>query len=293
MIPGTDIQKMLQEKSRRITDSAGRDLRGLEDEKSMKIADEFHRSLRYVYAEALRVGIYPYRYLRNREIISPEEQLKLAESRVAVIGAGGLGGQVIILLARIGVGQLVVADNDLFEEINLNRQALCSEVTLGMPKSDVAVDVVTSINPGVEVTAYQVKTDSTNIPEIINDSDVVVDALDNIPDRFVLEKASKNMGIPMVHGALAGFEGQIMTVFPEDKGLKLLYENERVEQNNTKTPEAILGIPAMTPSVVATFQAMEVLKIILKRGKIFRNMMVYIDLEAGELNEFFFKNYDQ
>lgn len=293
MIPGTDIQKMLQEKSRRITDSAGRDLRGLEDEKSMKIADEFHRSLRYVYAEALRVGIYPYRYLRNREIISPEEQLKLAESRVAVIGAGGLGGQVIILLARIGVGQLVVADNDLFEEINLNRQALCSEVTLGMPKSDVAVDVVTSINPGVEVTAYQVKTDSTNIPEIINDSDVVVDALDNIPDRFVLEEASKNMGIPMVHGALAGFEGQIMTVFPEDKGLKLLYENERVEQNNTKTPEAILGIPAMTPSVVATFQAMEVLKIILKRGKIFRNMMVYIDLETGELNEFFFKNYDQ
>ena len=293
MIPGTDIEKMLQENSRRITDSAGRDLRGLEDEKSMKIADEFHRSLRYVYAEALRVGIYPYRYLRNREIISPEEQLKLAESRVAVIGAGGLGGQVIILLARIGVGQLVVADNDLFEEINLNRQALCSEVTLGMPKSDVAVDVVTSINPGVEVTAYQVKTDSTNIPEIINDSDVVVDALDNIPDRFVLEKASKNMGIPMVHGALAGFEGQIMTVFPEDKGLKLLYENERVEQNNTKTPEAILGIPAMTPSVVATFQAMEVLKIILKRGKIFRNMMVYIDLETGELNEFFFKNYDQ
>lgn len=293
MIPGTDIEKMLQENSRRITDSAGRDLRGLEDEKSMKIADEFHRSLRYVYAEALRVGIYPYRYLRNREIISPEEQLKLAESRVAVIGAGGLGGQVIILLARIGVGQLVVADNDLFEEINLNRQALCSEVTLGMPKSDVAVDVVTSINPGVEVTAYQVKTDSTNIPEIINDSDVVVDALDNIPDRFVLEEASKNMGIPMVHGALAGFEGQIMTVFPEDKGLKLLYENERVEQNNTKTPEAILGIPAMTPSVVATFQAMEVLKIILKRGKIFRNMMVYIDLEAGELNEFFFKNYDQ
>jgi len=293
MIPGTDIEKMLQENSRRITDSAGRDLRGLEDEKSMKIADEFHRSLRYVYAEALRVGIYPYRYLRNREIISPEEQLKLAESRVAVIGAGGLGGQVIILLARIGVGQLVVADNDLFEEINLNRQALCSEVTLGMPKSDVAVDVVTSINPGVEVTAYQVKTDSTNIPEIINDSDVVVDALDNIPDRFVLEEASKNMGIPMVHGALAGFEGQIMTVFPEDKGLKLLYENERVEQNNTKTPEAILGIPAMTPSVVATFQAMEVLKIILKRGKIFRNMMVYIDLETGELNEFFFKNYDQ
>ena len=293
MIPGTDIQKMLQAKSRRITDSAGRDLRGLEDEEAMKIADEFHQSLRYVYAEALRLGIYPYRYLSNREIISPEEQLKLAESRVAVIGAGGLGGQVIILLARIGVGQLVVADNDFFEEINLNRQALCSGVTLWMPKSDVAVYVVTSINPGVEVTAYQVKIGSANIPEIINDSDVVVDALDNIPDRFILEKAAKNMGIPMVHGALAGFEGQIMTVFPEDTGLKLLYGNERVEQNNTKTSEALLGIPPMTPSVVATFQAMEVIKIILKRGKIFRNMMVYIDLETGELNEFFFKNYDQ
>jgi len=120
---------------------------------------------------------------------------------------------------------------------------------------------------------------------------VIVDALDNVSDRFVLEEICKKLGIPLVHGALAGFEGRVMTIFPDDTGLKNLYGNKRANENSSRSPEAVFGIPAMTSCLVATLQAMEVLKIILKRGKIFKNAMLYVDLETGRMNEFVFEKH--
>ena len=288
----TEIHELIRGKPRRITDQAGREVLVLDDDQTLKIAGDCRRSVHEIYTEALRLGINPYRYIRNREIISVQEQLRLAESQVAVVGAGGLGGQVILLLARVGIGHLLVVDHDIFDETNLNRQVLCSKESLGRPKSEVAVDVVGSINPGVEVTPYQVSLDSSNALEILAGSDVVVDGLDNVPGRFVLERTTKKLGIPLVHGAVAGFEGWIMTIFPDDPGLKCLYGSEEGRKNDTKSAEAILGVPALTPSIIATLQAMEVLKIILKRGKIFRHSMVHVDLERGQLNEFAFENRD-
>ncbi|NVM26379.1 MAG: HesA/MoeB/ThiF family protein [Desulfobacterales bacterium] len=285
----TDIHELIQAKSISITDPAGREVLVLDDDQALKIADDCRRSVREVYAEALRLGINPYRYIRNREIISMQEQLRLAESQVAVVGAGGLGGQVIVLLARGGIGHLVVVDGDTFDETNLNRQALCSKSSLGRPKSEVAVDVVASINPGVEVIPRQVRLDSSNAREILAGSDVVVDGLDNVPDRFLLEKTTKKLGIPLVHGAVAGFEGWIMTIFPGDPGLKCVYGGKEGRRNDWKSPEAILGVPAPTPSIIATLQATEVVKIILRREKIFRHSMFHVDLEGGQLNEFAFE----
>ncbi len=288
----TEIHELIRGESRRITDQAGREVLVVDDDQTLKIAGECRRSVHEIYTEALRLGINPYRYIRNREIISVQEQLRLAESQVAVVGAGGLGGQVILLLARVGIGHLLVVDHDIFDETNLNRQVLCSKESLGRPKSEVAVDVVGSINPGVEVTPHQTGLDSSNAPEILAGSDVVVDGLDNVPGRFVLERTTKKLGIPLVHGAVAGFEGWIMTIFPDDPGLKCLYGSEEGRKNDTKSAEAILGVPALTPSIIATLQAMEVLKIILKRGKIFRHSMVHVDLERGQWNEFAFENRD-
>jgi len=253
------------------------------------VAEECHSTLHNIYIEALTLGICPYRYLRNREAISLQEQLRLAKSRVAVIGAGGLGGHVILLLARMGIGTLVVVDYDVFDETNLNRQALSSMETLGKPKPETAAATVSSINPGTKVIACQVKLDSSNAPAILTGSNVVVDALDNVQDRFLLERTTKKLGIPLVHGALAGFEGQVMTIFPDDPGLKHLYRNERAGGDKSKRPESILGVPTLTPSLIATLEAMEVLKIILKREKIFRNTMVHVDLETGQINRFTFE----
>jgi len=286
------MQQLLQSRSKKITDPAGREVEILEDSQALKIAVESDCSVHDVYVEALGLGIYPYRYLRNRETISPEEQLKLSKSRVAVVGAGGLGGQVILLLARVGVGQIVVVDYDRFDETNLNRQALSSQKAMGKSKAEEAVKVVGSINPGVVVTPHQVRIDPSNAREVLEGSDVVVDALDNIPARFTIEEASKSMGIPLVHGALAGLEGQLMTVFPDDPGIKRLYGSSAAGGEKSKSPEAILGVPALMPSFIATLQAMEVLKIILKRGRLFRNVMVHLDLESGKMNEFTFGDPD-
>ena len=285
----TRIRKQLYEKTKKIADPAGRKVEILEDAQALKLAEECQTTVSNVYAEALALGIYPYRYLRNREAISLGEQLRLLTSRVAVIGAGGLGGHVILLLARLGIGTLVVVDYDVFDETNLNRQALSNMETLGKSKSEVAVRTVRSINPGVRVIPNTVKLDSSNASDILTGSDVAVDALDNVPDRFVLERTTKKLGIPLVHGALAGFEGQIMTIFPDDPGLQHLYRDGGSSEDKANRPESVLGVPTLTPSLIASLEAMEVLKIVLKRGKIFRHTMAHVDLETGQMNEFVFE----
>jgi molybdopterin/thiamine biosynthesis adenylyltransferase len=286
------MHDVIQKKSEKTTDAAGRGVQILRDHNALMIADDLRKSVRDVYEEALRLGILPYRYLRNLDSVSPEEQLKLAESQVAVIGAGGLGGFVIILLARMGIGHLAVVDQDIFEETNLNRQALCTMKTIGNPKAREALYSVAAVNPGVKVTPYQTKLNPSNVEEILTGSEVIVDALDNVPDRFLLEEAAKKMEIPLVHGALAGFEGWVMTIFPGDPGLKNIYGAKEESENNAESPQALLGVPGVTPSLIATMQVMEVLKILLKRGNIIRNRMLHIDLERGSFNEFFFEVID-
>lgn len=128
--------------------------------------------------------------------------------------------------------------------------------------------------------------DSSNAEDILAGSDAVVDGLDNVSDRPVLEGAAKKLRIPLIHGALAGLGGQLMTIFPDDPGMNLLYGGEDVNRNKSISPETILGVPVLMPSLIAAFQAMEVLKIILKRGRVFRNTIVYFDLDLGEMNEF-------
>jgi len=283
----SDIQDRIRERAKKITDPAGREAEILEDLTAGEIAWQCGVALHEIYREALRLGVYPYRYIRNRDILSAAEQLRLAESRVAVVGAGGLGGQVIVLLARLGVGTLVVVDCDQFDETNLNRQALCVGETLGEPKTLAAVAAVAAINPGVRVIAQAVRIDAGVIDGILAGSEVVVDGLDNVPDRLLTQEAAGRLGIPMVHGALAGFEGRIMTVLPGDAGVKHLY-GEPASGADPDRPEALLGVPAVTAALIGTLQAMEVLKILLQRGNLFRNVMAYVDLEKGRLDTFRF-----
>jgi len=284
-----DIGNSVRINSKTTKDPAGREAQVLEDTSAVKIARECNCRVGDVYIESMKSGVYPFRYLRNRDTISLKEQLILAQSKVSIVGAGGLGGQVILLLARLGIGQLSVVDKDVFDETNLNRQALCNKNTLGKSKADVAAETVALINKGVTVVSFPVSLKPSNAPEILNGSDVVVDALDNIPDRFMLEETCKNLRIPLVHGALAGFEGQIMAIFPDDSGFNSLYKDRRIDHDKAKSPESVLGVPALMPALIATFQAMEVLKIILKRGRVFRNSMLHVDIENGQINEFTFK----
>ena len=282
------VDKEIQKKSKKYIDPAKRDLSILDENATATIADECKCCIRDVYISALSEGIYPFRYVRNLNIMNIHEQLKLAESTVAVVGAGGLGGQVILMLARLGIGKLIVIDHDSFDETNLNRQALSSLDALGQSKVQKAASTVKSINPGVEVKPHHCKLEKSNAEELLEAAEVIVDALDNIPTRLTLGSAAKNLKVPLVHGAIAGFEGQVMTIFPEDKGLINLYGEGIPSKDKKDSPEAILGVPVLTPSTIACFQAMEVFKVLLKRGKPLQNKMLYLDLEAGQLNEFSF-----
>jgi len=285
----TVLEKRIQEKARPIKDLVGRDVFILDEVHADSIAHDMGLTLPDVYRATLGLGIHPRRYLRNRDSISLQDQLKLAESRVAVVGAGGLGGTVIQVLGRIGLGRLTVVDSDVFDETNLNRQVFCTREWVGRPKALAVQSQMKAINPAVEVHAHIIRLDSANGPEILSGCQVIVDALDTVKDRLTLEAVAKSMGVPFVHGALAGFEGQLITVYPEDIGLKQIYGSGDESGSATNRPEFLLGVPSITPSLVATLEAMEVLKILLNRGTPFRNKMVYIDLERGEWSQFGFQ----
>ena len=285
----TALEQAIKAKARPIKDLVGRDVHILDEVHADAIAQDLGLTLLDVYRATLGLGIYPRRYLRNRDGISLQDQLKLADSKVAVVGAGGLGGTVIQLLGRIGIGHMTVVDCDVFDETNLNRQAFCTREWVGQPKALAVQTQIKSVNPAAEVAAHFIRLDSANGPEILAGCQVIVDALDNVKDRLALEALAKSMKVPFVHGALAGFEGQLMTVFPEDPGLKQIYGSGDEGSSSSNRPEFLLGVPSITPSLVATLEAMEVLKILLNRGTPFRNKMVYVDLERGEWSQFSFQ----
>ncbi|MFZ0131555.1 MAG: HesA/MoeB/ThiF family protein [Desulfobacterales bacterium] len=282
------LEQAVANQSRSYTDPAGREMAVIEDGPARKLSDRHARSLRDIYLAALAQGTWPCRYVRNREILALEDQLKLARATVAVIGAGGLGGTVLLLLARIGVGSLVVVDGDVFEETNLNRQALADTASIGEPKVQAAARNIGAVNPAVAVTVFQERIDASNAEHILTGAQVVVDALDNIPARMTIVGAARRLGIPLVHGALAGFDGQVMTIFPEDPGLKRIYGEPQPVESDPGRPEAVLGVPAPTAAIVATLQAMEVIKILLGRGQLLRNRLLHIDLEGSRFESFSF-----
>jgi len=246
-----------------------------------EITCKFQTKFREVEILALRNNIIPERYQRNLGVLNSSEQIKLLQSKVAIIGAGGLGGTVLECLARMGIGELIIADKDRMADSNLNRQILSTETNLGQIKTEVAIKRIKEVNSSVEIIGHPVFINSDNVDKIIEGAEVVVDAVDNLPSRFVLQKACRNLKIPLVHGAIAGFNGQLTTIFPEDKGLELIYglEGDLPEHGS----EAELGAPTMIPALIASLEAQEVVKILLKRGKLFRNKLLYLDIEEGTI----------
>jgi len=246
-----------------------------------KIAQQNHFSERKIEIIALEEGILPVRYQRNINSISLSEQIKLLKSKVAVIGCGGLGGNVIELLARIGIGQLNLVDGDKFVDSNINRQRFCNEKSIGKNKVDMVTDALKNINSSLEVKTYYQFIDSDNLSTILDGVNITIDALDNIHSRFILEKACQSLKIPLVHAAVEGFIGQVSTIFPEDKGLKLIYGSDA--SNRQFKRKKLISVPAITPALIAAFQVQEAIKIILKKENILRKKLLYINLEECEM----------
>ncbi len=240
------------------------------------IAERTGASLREVESEALAAGVVPIRYQRNIGTIGVEGQLRLILSRVGICGLGGLGGYVAEELARFGVGFLALVDGDLFEESNLNRQLLCSEGDLGRPKAEAAAERIRSVNRATEVvTMHRRITAMEEAADFFAPCQVVVDALDNVQTRLLLEECCAALGIPLVHGAIAGNTGQVMTVYPGDPGLKALYP-----PGEDRGVEVTEGNPPTTPALVASLQAQEVVKV-LCGGETIRHGFLLLDTAAN------------
>jgi molybdopterin/thiamine biosynthesis adenylyltransferase len=229
-----------------------------------------------VEIKALKQGIIPSRYLRNMGTIGLDGQIKLLQSAVAVVGAGGLGSAVIELLARQGIGQLIIIDNDRFTEQNLNRQIMSTEGNLGKYKVTVAAKRVKDINSATTVTVFRERLNRDNAQSFLNGARVAVDGLDNLSSRLVVEQACRRLAIPYVYASIAGFSGQLMTIFPGDVGLSSLYgsSSDTVPEQGIETR---IGNPPATVAMIAALQVQEVVKIIAGVGTPIRNQILLVD----------------
>jgi molybdopterin/thiamine biosynthesis adenylyltransferase len=273
-----DLVKKMQQMATSVVAPDGKEKRLLPLSAVRQLAREYDLSAREIEIQALKARFLPARYERSQGTVGWEGQVRLLESTVAIVGCGGLGGWIVEGLARMGVGHLIIIDGDAFVENNLNRQALCTENNLGQLKIEAARERVARVNSATEVTMHPVMADEESMREMLANADVVVDALDTLPTRLVLQKVAQSLGIPVVHGAIGGYIGQVMTVFPGDRGLYAIYGRGDVPERGI---EAQLGNPAATPMMVAAWQIQEVIKILLGAGELLRNRMLFMDAESG------------
>lgn len=225
------------------------------------------------------------RYSRNAEAFSAEEMARIRKKSACIIGCGGLGGHVIQSLARFGVGRLTIVDGDVFTESNLNRQIFSNAETLGQNKARVIQATLVSINPDVAVTAVPEMLTAENGAEILAGHDLAVDCLDNVSVRMLAAELCTKLEIPMVHGAIGGFFGQVANIFPGDQMMRRVYPKGEATELGA---ESALGNPAFMSQIVAGIQCCEGLKMLAGRGNILRNDILFIDLleNSSELVHF-------
>ena len=225
----------------------------------------------------------------SRQIRIPEVgikgQTKLLDSKVLLIGAGGLGCPSAIYLAAAGVGTIGIVDNDVVDLSNLQRQILHHTSSLGTPKTESAKAALHAINPTIEVNTYQEKLSSANVMEIIEPYDIIVDGSDNVPTRYLINDACVWTGKPNVHGSVFRFEGQV-TLFNPYQGpcYRCLYPNPTPPDLAPSCADA--GVLGVLPGVVGLLQAVETIKFIIGEGDSLAGRLITYDALTTSFREF-------
>lgn len=243
-----------------------------------KIAKDLNVSRKNIEITALKAGIIPLRYHRNIGSIGLQGQIKLLHSHVGVVGCGGLGGLVVELLARIGVGKIRIIDSDKYTEENLNRQLLSNEnfVLSERRKIESAKARVEAVNSAVELETLSVRLTNKNAKILLSDVNVIVDALDSIKARFILQDVAKDLGIPFVSAAIAGFCGYLTVIMPGDKGWRAFYDQEKVKERGVEKEWGNLGPTAAT---AAALEVQEAVKLLTRKGQAIRGQFLFFDTE--------------
>lgn len=206
-------------------------------------------------------------------------QERLKRASVMVAGAGGLGSPIAMYLAAVGVGKLTLIDCDTVETGNLNRQLLHWQRDVGRTKSESAYDKLTQLNPDIRVDVSSTKIDERNATHLVAGFDAIVDALDNLATRYVLNRAAIDCEIPFFHGAVHGFEGRVLSILPGKSAcLRCLYKGP--------VPQETTPVIGVTPGIIGTIQATEVIKFLIGKGKLLTNRMIRYDGLAMGFREF-------
>ena len=206
----------------------------------------------------------------SRHLLMPEigleGQLKLLDAKVLLLGAGGLGSPTAFYLAAAGVGTLGVVDDDVVDLSNLQRQIIHRNEDIGIPKVDSAERAIKELNPDVKVEKYKTRLDASNIMEIIEGYDVIVDGVDNFPTRYLLNDATVRLRIPVVSASILGFDGQLSVFAPyEGPCYRCLYPTPPpAELAPSCGANGVLGV---LPGVMGLLQAVEVVKLVTEAGE--------------------------
>lgn len=228
----------------------------------------------------------------SRHLLMPElgeaGQLKLLDSKVLLIGAGGLGSPAGFYLAAAGVGTIGIVDDDIVDRSNLQRQILHTDTRVGTPKVVSARESLEALNPGVNVVEYRTRLDSNNVEEIFSGFDVIVDGSDNFPTRYLANDACVKLGLPNVHGAVYRFEGQVSVFWPAyDKRrgpcYRCLYPEPPPAEMAPSCAEA--GVLGILPGVVGLLEAVETIKILLGIGEPLVGKLLYYDALRAHFTE--------
>jgi molybdopterin/thiamine biosynthesis adenylyltransferase/rhodanese-related sulfurtransferase len=213
--------------------------------------------------------------------VDVEGQLKLLDARVLLLGAGGLGSPAALYLAAAGVGTVGIVDMDVVDESNLQRQILHNVDRLGERKVDSAKKALTALNPDVNVVTHDVRLGADNVMDILSGYDIVVDGADNFPVRYLLNDAALKLGIPVVHGSIFRFEGQVTVFKPHDGPCYrcFLAEPPPPELAPSCAEAGVLGV---LPGIVGSIQAVEAIKLILGIGdSLSGRLLAYDSLEQS------------
>ncbi len=226
------------------------------------------------------------RYSRHLLVpeVGEEGQLKLLASKVLLIGAGGLGSPTALYLAAAGVGTLGIIDADVVDDSNLQRQIIHTTDRIGEYKAESARTAIAALNPDVKVKTYIERLDETNVKQLVEEYDVIVDGTDNFPTRYLLNDASVAANKPVVHGSVFRFEGQITVLKPYDGPCyRCLYPEPPPPALAPSCAEA--GVLGVLPGIIGLLQATETIKLLLGIGEPLVGRLSTYDALAGEFNE--------
>ena len=238
-----------------------------------KLAGENDLAGHEIEAAALKMGIFPTRYLRNMQSLSAQDQIRLLDGSIAQVGLGGLGGTLLDLFLRAGVGRIRVADGDNFEESNLNRQALADLESLSRSKADATRGKAKTVNPSVALEVWDEFLDAATFPAFLDGCALAVDGLGGLSSRLALQEAASEADIPLVTGALAGWTGYVAVVLPGAAG-----PAEMMGLDNGA--EEKLGCPAPAVTLMASIMASEAMKLLTGAPSSLSGKMLVIDMQS-------------